>query len=94
MGPPGLQSELAIHFRIHGWRWDDTLLVDVLGHLADEDVRCISELRGVVVDEIDAAPCWPADVRVFVDKMCKAKLPAPRTGISCGDMCTAGQTAN
>ena len=72
--PPGLQSCLAKHFRIHGWCWDDELLLKILGQLADEGIHEPGNLPGVEVVDISGHVDWPADVQSFFSRLCKVSM--------------------
>ena len=71
LSPPGLQSCLAKHFRIHGWCWDDVLLLKVLRQLADEGIHEVGTLPGVEVADINEHTEWPTDVQTFFSRLCK-----------------------
>ena len=74
--PPGLGSVIARHLRVNGWKWDDELLITVVTHLADEDVRDTRALVGLDFDDIPAAESWPPEVRAFMVTLVGALLSA------------------
>ncbi len=69
--PPGPCSGLARHLRIHGWSWDEQLLMSIVGQLAAEDIRDSNDLRGVMLADIDGSDDWPPDVKEFIEKLCQ-----------------------
>ena len=64
--PPGAESDLARHFRVNGWKWDEELLLAVIGTLATEDVSDVRSLSGLDVGDVSESCQWPADVCAFV----------------------------
>jgi hypothetical protein len=64
--PPGLGSAIARHLLVNGWKWDDELLITVVTHLADEDVRDTRAFVGLDFDDIPVAANWPPEVRAFM----------------------------
>ena len=72
--PPGPCSILAMHFRLHGWKWDEESLLEIVSQLVAEDIRDSNTLRGVLIDDIEAAACWSDEVREFVRKLCEVRL--------------------
>ena len=71
--PPGPKSAMACHFHTHGWKWDEELMLDIICQLANEDVCDPCDLHGVSIADVDGAQAWPAEVRDYVQNLCKAR---------------------
>ena len=86
--PPAQTSEVAMHLRIHGWRWDDNLLHQIVSELANEDVCDMSAFVDIRVDDFECAEAWPDDVKVFIAEVAKVRLVQ---SISCEYVVVAGR---
>ena len=62
---------LKAHLRVHGWRWDDVCLDNIVSQLLSEDVSIPQDLYGVDINDIIGVAEWPADVKEFMKQMCK-----------------------
>ena len=88
--PRGPDSALASHIRIHGWCWDDEVLVNVVGTLAAEDISDPVDLHGVDMSDVSGTEEWPPGVKDFLAKLCQVlSVIAPLRN----KMCYAWQAA-
>jgi len=67
--PPGMQSEVARHFRAHGWAWGEDVMVSVIGQLAVEGIEDARALGDVYLCDVPGALLWPPEVAAFVENL-------------------------
>ncbi len=67
--PPGPESEVANHLRVHGWEWGEDRLLEVVGQLAHEEVGDRQSLFRVDLSDIVGVDQWPPEVRAFMQRM-------------------------
>ena len=66
---PGSMAVLARHLRMHGWSWDEELLLTVVGHLEAEGICTVRDLVCLDLSDVPHAVTWSPEVRAHVLKL-------------------------
>ena len=66
---PGSMAVLARHLRMHGWSWDEELLLTVVGHLEAEGICTVRDMVCLDLSDVPHAVTWSPEVRAHVLKL-------------------------